>query len=290
MEKEFDLISPQQLQTELANDRLRVFDATAYLDPRPDGKPGYLPRNGRPNWQAEHIRGSQHVDLTADFSAANARFPFTMLTSEQFCARMSSLGVSDDSLVVIYSSGSVMWATRIWWMFRSVGFKSCAVLDGGLEKWKAEGYPTTTETKKFAEGKLTVPATSTGWATKAEIAALLTAGENTCLIDSLSARDYSGEKSHYGGKGHIPGSHNVFYHALVKDGAFLPVEKLREYFLPSKALKKDRVICYCGGGIASTMVAMALHLCGHRNIAVYDGSMLEWASDKTLPLKKGARP
>jgi thiosulfate/3-mercaptopyruvate sulfurtransferase len=111
------------------------------------------------------------------------------------------------------------------------------------------------------------------------------------VIDTLSPRDYAGEQAKYGGKGHIPGSFNVFFQSLLQDnGTFLPVEKLKTLFEGSQALQSKRAICYCGGGIASTMVALALHLCGHSNIAVYDGSMVEWASDKTLPLKIGAVP
>ena len=53
------------------------------------------------------------------------------------------------------------------------------------------------------------------------------------------------------------------------------------------ALSKQRVICYCGGGIAATMDAMALHLIGHPDVAVYDGSLAEWVLDPALPMETG---
>ena len=54
------------------------------------------------------------------------------------------------------------------------------------------------------------------------------------------------------------------------------------------ALARPRVICYCGGGIAATMDALALTLIGYGNVAVYDGSMQEWAADPALPMATGA--
>ena len=53
-------------------------------------------------------------------------------------------------------------------------------------------------------------------------------------------------------------------------------------------LDAERVICYCGGGISATIDAFALRMLGHANVAVYDGSMSEWASNPDLPMETGA--
>ncbi len=285
------LIETSSLNAKLKEPKLRLLDATAFLDLHPDKKSGFVPRSGRAEWEKEHIDGAQHVDLVSTFSNPLSPFPFMMPTPERFCSLVAELGVSEDDEVVIYSSGSMMWSTRLWWMFRSVGFNRCAVLNGGFAKWKAEGRPTTAVVNHYAPGKIQPQPSSLGWAKKSEIVEFLKSGGDACVIDALSPRDYSGEHSKYGGKGHIPGSHNLFYQQLLhEDGTLLPAEKLKELLAPSNALKSQRVICYCGGGIASTLTAISLYLCGHRNIAVYDGSMLEWASDKSLPLKLGSLP
>jgi thiosulfate/3-mercaptopyruvate sulfurtransferase len=285
------LIEASQLFHRIADPQLRIFDATAYLDPHPDKKSGYVPRSGKKEWGNEHIPGARHIDLVSDFADRSSPLPFTMLTPERFCSRMGELGVSENCDVVIYSSASPMWATRLWWMFRSIGFARCAVLDGGLAQWKAKGYLTGEQVNDFPKTTLSPKPSSLGWATKAELIEFLKSPSKTCVIDALSPRDYAGENSKYGGRGHIPGSHNVFHFSLLReDGTFLPVESLKKLFETSRALESDRAICYCGGGIASTMTAMALYLCGHRNVAVYDGSMLEWAMDRSLPLKMGAIP
>ena len=93
----------------------------------------------------------------------------------------------------------------------------------------------------------------------------------------------------YGRKGHIKGSRNVPYAALLgPDGAFLGDDALRELFTAVGALSRPRVICYCGGGISATMDALALTRLGHPAVAVYDGSMSEWSRDPDMPMETGA--
>jgi thiosulfate/3-mercaptopyruvate sulfurtransferase len=70
-------------------------------------------------------------------------------------------------------------------------------------------------------------------------------------------------------------------------GAYLPAEELREAFAAAGALDRGRVITYCGGGIAATSDALVLTLLGHGNVAVYDGSLSEWARDEALPMEVG---
>ncbi|MES2895938.1 MAG: rhodanese-like domain-containing protein [Pseudomonadota bacterium] len=59
---------------------------------------------------------------------------------------------------------------------------------------------------------------------------------------------------------------------------------LRKLFAAVGAFERDRVICYCGGGISATMDALALTRLGHPSVAVYDGSMSEWAADPAAPM------
>ena len=97
---------------------------------------------------------------------------------------------------------------------------------------------------------------------------------------------------HSGRPGHIPGSYNVHHEDLVDpaSGIFLEPGRLKERFRSVGAFEKDRVILYCGGGIASTLDAMALLLAGHDGIAVYDGSMREWTGDPAMPVVAGEEP
>jgi thiosulfate/3-mercaptopyruvate sulfurtransferase len=72
--------------------------------------------------------------------------------------------------------------------------------------------------------------------------------------------------------------------------AYLPADALRKQFEAAGATDGARVITYCGGGIAATSVAFALGLIGVDDVALYDGSMMEWAADPSLPMVSGDRP
>jgi thiosulfate/3-mercaptopyruvate sulfurtransferase len=106
----------------------------------------------------------------------------------------------------------------------------------------------------------------------------------TCIVNALSAAQHRGEVSTYARRGHIPGALNVPAAELVDadTGRYLPLDELRERF--ADVLRRPRVVTYCGGGIAATSDAFALTLLGHEDVAVYDGSLTEWAADPALPL------
>ena len=282
------LVTTQWLAAALNDPRLRVLDATVFLHPNPNGA-GYIPESGAARWAAAHIPGAQFVDLIAAFSDPASAVRFTMPAAVRFGELAGALGVGNDSTIVIYSSGSPMWATRLWWMFRSVGWDNCAVLDGGLAKWQHEGRAVTTAVAHFPAVPVTVAPRPALWADRHEV---LAAMDNTavCTINALSPSVYSGEQNTYGRAGHIPGSQNVFYNNLLnaEDETWCRPAQLRPLFEAVGAYARPRVICYCGGGISATMDALALVLTGHPNIAVYDGSMMEWVADPQLPLSLGA--
>ena len=283
------LVSTQWLADNLGQSTLRVFDTSIFLNVKEGG--GYIVESGHDKWRDAHIPGAGFLDLAKEFTDQSTDIPFTMPPPEQFCRRAAAHGISDDSTVVLYSNGMPMWATRAWWMFRSVGFDNAAVLDGGWRKWQAEDRVVDNIAPDYAEGKLSVGSRPELWADKEEMLQNMSGG-NVCTLNALAPEVYSGESNRYGRAGHIPGSYSVFCGNLSDsdDGTFMPAETLRENFRDSGALKAERTIVYCGGGISATVDAMALHLAGHSNIAIYDGSMSEWVKDESLPLKLGDKP
>jgi len=116
--------------------------------------------------------------------------------------------------------------------------------------------------------------------------------QNTCTINALSPEVYEGTGDiHYGRRGHIPGSLNLFYDELLQeDGSFKPSTVIRTHLSERGLDDAEQVIAYCGGGIAATVDAFACLLSGYSKVAVYDGSMAEWAGDKSRPLVLGAAP
>lgn len=281
------LVSADWLQRQLGDPDLRIFDATVHLRPSTPGP--YRVESGRADYEAGHIPGAAFADLAADLSDPEAKLGFTRLPAQRLATALGRLGVGQGDRVVIYSTSTPMWATRLWWMMRSAGFAEAAVLDGGYARWTAEGRPVETTVRQYMPTTLTLSEQPGAWADKGEVLAAIDDGA-VCTINALSPGVHSGEAAmNYGRKGHIKGSRNVPYAALLDDeGRFRPDEDLRGLFDAVGALGRPRVICYCGGGISATMDALALTRLGHPSVAVYDGSMSEWTRDPDLPMETGA--
>jgi thiosulfate/3-mercaptopyruvate sulfurtransferase len=134
------LVTTAELAGLLGRPELRLFDCTTYLEPAPAGSSvPYLAVPGRHTFEAGHIPGADFLDLQGEFSDQTTGLRFMMPGVAQLEAAFGRHGVGNASRVVLYSIGSAMWATRFWWMLKSIGFEGASVLDGGLDKWKAEG-------------------------------------------------------------------------------------------------------------------------------------------------------
>jgi thiosulfate/3-mercaptopyruvate sulfurtransferase len=281
------LISTQALAERLAgpHDRLRIFDATVHLRPAHPGP--YSAESGRADYEAAHIPTAAFADLLQDLSDTASPLRFTLPPVAQLEAALSALGLSNDHECVLYSSASPMWATRLWWMLRSLGFDA-SVLDGGLAKWRAEGRPVMAGSESYGNGVFQARPRDGLWVDKHEVQRAIGDGA-VCTINALSAAAHAGTAPvHYGRPGHIAGSVNVPYASLLNpDGTFASAERLRSALESVGALARPRVICYCGGGISATMDALALTLLGHTEVAVYDGSLSEWVLDPSLPMDTG---
>jgi thiosulfate/3-mercaptopyruvate sulfurtransferase len=125
----------------------------------------------------------------------------------------------------------------------------------------------------------------------ADKAAVLGAlGDGACVLNALTEEQHRGTGGVvYGRPGRIAGSANVPARALVdpRTHAYLSAGELRARFEAVGALGTQRVVTYCGGGIAASSAAFVLALLGHENVAVYDASLSEWAADPALPMETG---
>src|SRR6476469_8980255 len=136
------LIATAELAGILDRPDLRLFDCTTYLEYQPAGSGiPYIAVPGRHTFEAAHIPGADFLDLQGEFSNQGTELRFMMPAIAQLETAFGRHGIAADSRVVVYSIGTAMWATRFWWMLRSLGFENVAVLDGGLDKWKAESRP-----------------------------------------------------------------------------------------------------------------------------------------------------
>jgi thiosulfate/3-mercaptopyruvate sulfurtransferase len=163
------------------------------------------------------------------------------------------------------------------------------VLDGGFEKWQAEGRPLSTESKPYPPARFTPHPRPGRFVDNGEVLAALE-DPRVCLINTLTEPDFRGaEPCRYGRPGHIPGSVNLPWPSLTvpETNVLIPLEEAARRVEALGAESAERIVCYCGGGISATIALFLLHRLGHPDLALYDASMAEWARDETLPIARG---
>ena len=279
------------LADHLGDANLRILECTVFLRPHEDGRPGYVALPGRDEWASRHIPGSVFADLPGDLSDRDQTLRFMMPPPEQFAEAMGRYGVGDDTPVVLYDRQGNMWAARVWWMLRAFGFDNARLLDGGWASWTAEGRPISTEANSPAPATFTATPRPGLIASKEDVLAAMEAGQS-CIVNALNGAQHRGEVAPYGRPGHITGSVNVpamGSHGLVDPltQIYQPIAEIRRRFEEAGAKPGERMITYCGGGIAASSAAFAATMAGFSDVALYDASLSEWAADPSLPMEIG---
>ena len=279
------LVDTAALEAALADPALRVFDCTVHLVPDP---PRYRAVAGREGYGEAHVPGAGFLDLPGELSDPDSRLPFTLPSAERFADAMSRHGVGPRTRVILYSRGSPMWAARVWWMLRAFGFDDAALLDGGFEKWTKEGRRVSSALCEYPEARFEPRPRPELVASRAAVLSAL-GDRAACIIDALPEPSYRGDgPTPYGRAGHIASAVNAPFTRLVRaDQTLRNADELRALFDGIGLRSDQRAITYCGGGIAASLAAFALVLIGHPDIALYDGSLSEWAPDPSLPMEKG---
>jgi thiosulfate/3-mercaptopyruvate sulfurtransferase len=286
-----ELITTVELARVLDRADLRLFDCTTYLEPAPKGSDApYIAVPGKHTFEAGHIPGADFLDLQGEFSDSRTELHFMMPKPAKLKAAFGRHGIDAGSRVVLYSIGTPMWATRFWWMLKSLGFGNAAVLDGCFDKWKAEGRAIETGPAKTYPAAIFTTKSKRGFFVGKQDVLAAKADRNTVVVNALGPQFHRGlEPSRYGRPGRIPGSCNVSAATLLDPATrtFVPLADAEAKFATQGLRKDKRVIAYCGGGISATIDLFLLHRLGYDKLTLYDGSMGEWAKDETLPIETG---
>jgi thiosulfate/3-mercaptopyruvate sulfurtransferase len=291
METQDGLMTTGELAENLHQADVRLFDCTSYLEPAPEGSGvPYIVVPGKQTFEAGHIATADFLDLQGEFSDPNTELRFMMPGVAQLEAAFGRHGIGPGSPVVLYSIGTPMWATRFWWMLKSLGFDGASVLDGGLDKWKAEGRALETGPAKGYPPATFSAKPRTGYFVNKHDVLAARGDQRTVTVNALGPQFHLGlEPSRYGRSGRIPGSVNVPAASLLDPAAktFIAPAEAEAKFAAQGIEKDKHVIAYCGGGISATVDLFQLHRLGYDNLALYDASMGEWARDETLPIERG---
>lgn len=265
------LISTSELADRIGTRDLKVYDVRADLAD---------PTEGRRRYDAGHIPGSVFVDLEKDLTGREGPGRHPLPRPEEFSAIVRRIGVNPTDLVVAYDDNGGAWASRLWWMLRSLGHANVRVLDGGFPKWEAEGKPVTKAVPRPVPGDF---ATVRDWRWVADRETVRSA-EST-VIDARAAERYRGETEPIDPvAGHIPGAISLPYKAnLAPDGTFLPKEELVQRFA---SVGRDPIV-YCGSGVSACHNILAMEVAGVSGVRLYEGSWSDWIRQQDAPVATG---
>ncbi len=207
-----------------------------------------------------------------------------MPTAEQFSDVAGRHGIGNANEVIVYSAGGVANAARLCLMFLAMGHRHVRLLNGGWEKWIGEGRPVSDRPSEH-EPVHFAASLEPGWFLDKDAMVQALGESSSSIIMALPAEVYRGERVIFSRPGRIPGSLSIPAGDLLsaQDGTFLPADLLEAKLAP--AIAAGRTINYCGAGMTAAVNAFAFRLLGYENVAVYDGSMLEWTADASLPLE-----
>jgi thiosulfate/3-mercaptopyruvate sulfurtransferase len=247
-------------------------------------------------YETGHIPGAVKIDWHTELNDDVLR---DFVDGERFAQVVGSKGISRDSTVVIYGDKSNWWAAYALWVFSLFGHEDVRLLDGGRDKWIAEGRELTTEA--LAVEPVDYPVVERDDSTLRAFRDDVLAHFGKPLIDVRSPEEYTGERTHMPAYpeesslrgGHIPTAQNVpWARAAAEDGTFRTREELEQLYLEGAGLKPgDDVIAYCRIGERSSHSWFVLqHLLGFENVRNYDGSWMEWGSAVRVPIVKGTDP
>ncbi|MEY9359126.1 thiosulfate/3-mercaptopyruvate sulfurtransferase [Bradyrhizobium yuanmingense] len=281
------LITTEQLAAMLGDPNLRLYDCTTYLEPAPEGSAvPYRAVPGDKTFAAGHIPGADFLDLESEFSDASSQHFFMMPDVAQLEAAFGRHGLDAGKTIVLYSIGTMMWATRFWWMLRALGVDA-HVLDGGFDKWKQEGRPIETGAPKGYPATTFKAAPRPGCFVDKEAVLAKVGDPATVIVNALGPQFHRGlEPSRYGRPGRVPGSVNVPAATLVNaDKTLTNLADAQAKFAAQGVTREKNVILYCGGGISATIDLLLLTQLGYDKLTLYDASMGEWARDPALPIE-----
>ncbi|MCW5662611.1 MAG: sulfurtransferase [Piscinibacter sp.] len=248
------------------------------------------PEDGEHAWAAAHLPGAFYLHLDRDLSGPktgrNGRHPLP--AREAFAATLGRLGIGAQTQVVPYDRQGGPYAARLWWMLRWMGHEAAAVLDGGLQAWRAAGGPVDAEP----------PATrhAAPYPTRASLAPTLETDAlgaqlgRVPLVDARAAERFRGEVEPLDPvAGHIPGAlHRFFKDNLGPDGRFKPAATLRAEF--ESLLGREAAsatVHQCGSGVTACHNLLAMEHAGLPGSRLYPGSWSEWCADPTRPVARG---
>jgi thiosulfate/3-mercaptopyruvate sulfurtransferase len=273
-----DLVSTEWLAQNIGQADVVVVDSSWHMPA--------TGRKGRDEYLAAHIPGARFLDIdtVADLESTA---PHMLPTAEQFGKAMQELGVGRDDRIIVYDNSTTRNAVRGWFMLRHFGAANVAVLNGGYQKWVAEGRPTESGEPSPRKAHFEAVERPDEVVSKRDVAR----GVGVPIVDARGRARFEGtEEDPRPGvaAGHIPGARNLPFSELYNpDGTFKSVDEIRRLFEAAKVDPDKPFVASCGSGVTANSLIFAAKLLGNRDTRLYDGSWSEWGADPATPKEKG---
>jgi thiosulfate/3-mercaptopyruvate sulfurtransferase len=238
-------------------------------------------------YEAGHVPGAVNLDgFGSDIPrAANA----DMADPHEFERIASRLGIDNDMTVVVYDTPAQRMG-MVAWTFRYYGHRDVRILDGGFDKWSAEGRPVSTDVPAYPGATYVAKPVADVYCSLADAKA--GQGRSDFVFwDTRSPGEYEGTAAGFGAPprlGRIPGAVHLEWTELLDPEAetFKPASELRQ-LLESRGITPEKeVASYCNGGARGALAAVVLQILGYGQAKAYAGSFAQWSSQPDTPVER----
>ena len=221
-----------------------------------------------------------------------------ILTREQMQRLLGQSGIGRNTTVILYGDNNNWFATYAFWQMKIYGHRRVKVMNGGRQKWIAEGREVNTAAPQVQRRIYRASNADTSIrATRDYVLDVASTQNNTGLVDVRAPAEFRGELlapanlPQEGAQrgGHIPGAANIPWATAVNeaDGTFKSVEELRSIYGGHGISGDTETITYCRIGERSSHTWFALtQILGYSKVRNYDGSWTEYGSIVGSPIEK----
>ena len=267
------------LRAHLDDPQLRIVDARS----QPHSAPGLSSPSGAEQYSAGHIPGAIHLDYAEELADPATPYAARVAPADLFAKVVGELGIGDRSTVVAYDDGTVPYAARIVWMFHLYGHDDVHILAGGLPVWRAAGLPLQSQVPHLAPQTFTPKPRPKLRAARDEVLAVAEGRSDAQLLETQRDGTYALRDRDIAGAVRLSASQ------LLEDsngGRLAPLAEIDRLSDERGLDRSKRTIVSCGSGVGAAGSYLALSAAGFTDLAVYDGSWMEWSHDALPTVEK----